>query len=304
VKTSRRPWVAIAAVVAALALGACQGDADSTAHDPVTPSPSAMATPSPTATPSEIGDPWQALTIPAAAYGEWRPALTDVRPWSVEATALLAARVDDASAREWTTTFVLRDELPLELAHEPGHDRVRLYADDGGWAFEVHVDSGTPFGPGEPVPMVVCQHGQYGPECMRVRGDESPDELTSLLGDYSDAYAPLLRSLAASQSARHPLVVRPSDPDRVFLARVDSPDGPLDCAVQWPTEASEGDLEGQPLAIGSGSPDGYPAWCVDQRGLVLVSSGDETSLMALTAMAPRVDGDIAHYPAEISSRVP
>jgi hypothetical protein len=301
VTASRRRYVAIAAAVAALALGACQREAASTAHDPAT-SPS--ATPSPTATPSEVGDPWQALTVPAAAYRGWRPPLTDVRPWSVEATALLAARVDDASAREWTATFVVRDELPLELAHVPGHDRVRLYADNGGWAFEVHVDAEAPFGPGDAVPMVVCQHGQYGPECVRVTGDETPDELTSLLGVYTDAYGPLLGSLAASQRVQHPLVVRPSDPDRVFLARVDSPAGPLDCAVEWPTEAAEGDLEGEPLVFGLGYPASYPAWCVDQRGLVLVSPGEETSLMVLTAMAPEVDGDIAGYPAEVSSGGP
>ena len=166
---------------------------------------------------------------------------------------------------------------------------------------EVHVDAAeVPLGPGELVPMVVCQHGQYGPECDRVTGDETPDELTSLLGEYSDAYAPIAGSLAASQGAQHPLVVSPQDPDRVFLARVDSPAGPLECVVEWPTEASEGDLEGESLGFAAGS----AAWCADQHGLVLVSPGEETSLMALTAMTPEVDGDIAEYPAEVSSRVP
>jgi hypothetical protein len=221
----------------------------------------------------------------------------------MEATDLLAARVDEASAHEWTATFVLRDGLPLEVAHVRGHDRVRLYADEGGWAMEVHVDAEVPFGPEEPVPMVVCHKGQYGPECARATGDETPDELTSLLGVYTDVYAPLMGSLAASQSAQHLLVLRPPDPDRAFLARVDSPDGPLDCAVEWLTDASADDLEGEPLVIGFGPPDGYPAWCVDQRGLVLVSPGEETSLLALTEMAPGVDGDIADYPAEISSQI-
>ena len=68
--------------------------------------------------------------------------------------------------------------------------------------------------------MVVCQQGQYGPECVRVTGDETPDELTSLLGDYTDVYAPMAGSLVASQT-RHPLDVRPTDPDHVFLARVE-----------------------------------------------------------------------------------
>ncbi len=129
------------------------------------------------------------------------------------------------------------DELPLELAHSPGHDRVRLYADDGGWALEVHVDAGLLLGPGEPVPMVVCQQGQYGPECVRVTGDETADELTSLLGDYTDVFAPMAGRLAASQTTQHPLDVPPTDPEHVFLARVDSPAGPLECAVDWP-EAS------------------------------------------------------------------
>jgi len=227
--TGWRTCMASAVAVAALALSACQGDGASTADDPAPSS-------SPTGTPSEVGDPWQALTIPAAAYAAWRPSLTDVRPWSEDAAALLAARVDDASAREWTATFVVLGELPIELAHAPGHDRVRLYTESGGWFLEVHVDAEVPFAPGELVPMVVCQHGQYGPECDRVTGDETPDELTSLLGEYSDEYAPIAGSLAASQSAQHPLSVRPPDPDRMFLTRVDSPAGPLECAVEWPTE--------------------------------------------------------------------
>ena len=208
--------------------------------------------------------------------------------------------MDDAQAREWTATFDL-DELPLELAHTPGHDRVRLYADDG-WALEVHVDAGLPLGPGEPVPMVVCQQGQYGPECVRVTGDETADELTSLLGDYTDVYAPMAGSLVASQS-RHPLDVRPTDPDHVVpgpgrLAR--RPAG----VCRGEAGASAGDLEGEALVFASGPPDGYPPWCVDQRGLVLVSPGDETSLSALMSLAPVVDVDVADYPAEVSSTVP
>ncbi len=289
-----RTRVAIAAVVAALPLSACQRDAAPTALDP---SPE----PSPAAASPEHRDSWEAISVPAGAYAHWTPTLTDVRPWSADETATLAARVDDAQARDWTATFDL-DELPLELAHTPGHDRVRLYADDGGWALEVHVDAELLLGPGEPLPMVVCQQGQYGPECVRVSGDETPDELTSLLGDYTDVFAPMAGSLVASQT-RHPLDVRPTDPDHVFLARVDSPAGPLECAVERPG-ASAGDLEGEALVFASGPPDGYPPWCVDQRGLVLVSSGDETSLSALMTMAPVVDGDVADYPAEISSRVP
>ena len=63
-----------------------------------------------------------------------------------------------------------RDELPLELAHTPEHDRVRLYADEGGWALEVHVDAELVLQPGELVPMVVCQQGQYRPSGPVHRG--------------------------------------------------------------------------------------------------------------------------------------
>ena len=139
-----RTRVAVAAVVAALPLGGCQrddgsdgarSDVGTLTHDRLPGLPGSR-------------DSWDAITVPAGAYAHWTPTLTDVRPWSADESATLAARVDDAQARDWTATFD-DDELPLELAHTQGHDRVRLYADDGGWALEVHVDAGLLLGPGE-----------------------------------------------------------------------------------------------------------------------------------------------------------
>ena len=98
-----RTRVAVAAVFAALPLGGCQRDDAPTALDPT---PESSPT---TASPASPGsrDPWDTIKVPAGAYARWTPTLTGVRAWSADESATLAARVDDAQAREWTATFAV-----------------------------------------------------------------------------------------------------------------------------------------------------------------------------------------------------
>ncbi len=286
---SSRMLGAVMAGLMGLLVSACGSHTTSAPIPEGSPTPTTAA---PRASPAPAS--WRSVSIPIKAYRGWRGTMTDVRPWSAAEAAALRDRVRRAGEQSWTAAFEI-DHLPIEVAHTPRHDRVRLMLPSGkAWWAEVHLlDEAPPNAPGGALPIVVCTHGQYGPQCQGLLEDRGPSDDPFLDG------AVTLGTDLATRDVPHLLLNPPAEPDRVFLARVDSPAGPLDCVVEPPDGVTLLDLEGGLLIGGPAVAPGYGVTCVDGRGLVLVRSGAEAIVRPLIEADPTLHADITTYPAEV-----
>jgi hypothetical protein len=235
------------------------------------------------------------VSISAEQYGEYLGVMKDVRPWSEAEVTPWRARVLRALRESWTASFEL-DGWPVEVAHTPRQVRVRLLLGDGDqWLSELHVlPQAPPNAPADALPLVVCNRRQNGPECIGVRRDwrTTSREHPSLGADVALAAEFAWRGVPR-------LLRRPSRPDKVYLTRLDSPAGPLDCVFVPPTGVT--DLEGALLVGGRDVALGYHATCVDTRGLLLLETGGSAEWRPLTKAEPTVDDDVTTYPAEVTS---
>jgi hypothetical protein len=307
----RRVVVAAVAGVAALGLGGClrpaapqaapagTGTVTPPAATPTTPPaatrttpPAATPTTPPAATPTTLTPhaDWRPFTASASAWEDWEPVLSGVRPAHDGDLDALAARARAVRARTYTATAIGVFGV-YEYAQDARHARVRFGTGDD-TVMEMHGDHTTrPASSPEDLlsaPMTVCRHS--GRECVRLTGEDDPGDKPHLFDTLTDSMVFQSAAAMASADLGPALLEDLQVPDLTLgVARVDSPAGPLDCAVATAGPGALADLEGQPLDPGRQAADSdRTALCVDARGLVVVSPGSFVPVTAYLSLTTSV----------------
>jgi len=214
-----------------------------------------------------------------ALWALWEGVYRDVRPATEADVAALRTRVTARNATSWTGVL---DHLGTTLSVTPDHVRA-----DSGYA-EWHFSPGA-----RPhrSPYVLCVDGE---ECVRI-GPDAESDGPHLTNDFLDGTTFLLQGLLLSQRQGEDL-----DLERGMVsATVDSPVGPLDCLVRGTRRRIDA-LEGAPVVA---DPDPLrptvAPLCVDQRGLVTLTSDPFTPAIPYSSWHEGVAEDHDTYPAPV-----
>jgi hypothetical protein len=287
--------VAAVAGVAALGLGGClrpaapqaapagTGTVTPPAATPTTPPAATQTTLTPHAT-------WGPFTASASSWEDWEPVLSGVRPARDGDLDALSTRARAVRARTYTATAIGVFGV-YEYAQDARHARVRFGTGDD-TVMEMHGDHTTrPASSPEDLlsaPMTVCRHS--GRECVRLTGEDDPGDKPHLFDTLTDSLVFQSAAAMASADLGPALLEDLQVPDLTLgVARVDSPAGPLDCAVATAGPGALADLEGQPLDPGRQAADSdRTALCVDARGLVVMSPGSFVPVTAYLSLTTSV----------------
>ena len=226
---------------------------------------------------------WEGWT---GVYGELQPATEDV-------IDELRARVAARNAATWTLHEAVTG---AEIAYTPDHVRASRGSVD------LHLDPRDDLG--EAAVTACLEDG-----CTEVRAGEDESTVTAVVDDMAADAFPLLEAQLHSDAGLDELLDEILDEGFVTsLATVESPIGPWDCLLHGPAVRDVEALVGTEVVLEEISPDakGFPSWCVDQRGLVVLSATSSWAMMSqYDSWHAGVDADAtALIPAEGETAAP
>jgi hypothetical protein len=209
----------------------------------------------------------------------WEGVYRDVRPATDADVAVVRARVRARNATSWTGAL---DGMGMTLSVSPEHVRV-----DAGYA-EWHLD---PVGAPLRAPYVLCVDG----ECVRIGPDAKVDG-PHVTNNHLDSMTFLLQTLLFAQ--RQGGAIRLEEP--MVSATVESPVGPLDCLVRGDSEQELATLEGTSVSLGLDPEARFAVpLCVDQRGLVTLTSDSWPPAIVYSSWHEGVADDYDTYPGPV-----
>ena len=200
---------------------------------------------------------WEGWT---GVYGELQPATEGV-------IDELRARVAARNATTWTLHEAVTG---AEIAYTPDHVRAS-------WgSVELHLDPRDDLG--EAAVTACLEDG-----CTEVRAGDDESSVTAIVDRRAADAFPLLEAQLHSDAELDELLDELLDERFVTsLATVESPIGPWSCLVHGRTLRDVEALVGTEVVLEQIDRvvKGFPSWCVDQRGLVVLSATSSWAIMS------------------------
>lgn len=262
-----------------IGLSACgtRGDADA---------PSTSVSPSSGQHPGVADD--NGEPVSDADWEGWEGVYGELRPATDEVIAELRARVATRNAAVWT---VHEAGTGTEIAYTPEHVRAS-------WgSIDLHVDPRGDLGVGA---VTACLEDG----CTEVRAGDAESRVGAIVDRMAADAFPLLEAQLHSHLVLDEIL---EEGFETSLATVESPIGPWDCLVHGRAVRDVEALVGTEVVLEeTGRVKGFPSWCVDQRGLVVLSATYSLPMMPqYDSWHAGVDADVtALVPAEGETRVP
>lgn len=245
--------------------------------------PSTLVSPSSGAPSGDTDDNGEPVTD--VDWDGWTGVYGELQPATDEVIDEIRARVADRNAAEWTLHEAVTG---TEIAYTPDHVRAS-------WgSVDLHLDPRDDLG--EAAVTACLEDG-----CTEVLPGDDESSVTAVVDDMAADAFPLLEAQLHSDAGLDELLDEILDEGWVTsLVTVESPIGPWDCLVHGRTVRDVEALVGTEVVVEEIRADakGFPSWCIDQRGLVVLSA---TSSWAVT---PQYDSWHAGVDADATAQVP